>query len=262
VRAADAVLELWAETGAGEVLHAGAPVLKDVVGYDLVRLLVGSGTMLARPLAVTLQLKPAPAAVRCWSWPEVPPALTGEGRGDILRVLRRHEGPALAVRERTSSGPSLWVLAAGRDRTWDLDRLELDLATWSEDHGLPRPAAARFAGRDLAAPALLASLPAWARSAPDWTLLTPREGRPDWPRPRCLVWFNRPQMLWTPEALAEEPVGWLADTVYRDGALTLPPPPAAGVPRALLAGIKQLFDPDGTLAYPDWLASALLEAPG
>ncbi len=261
MRAADAVLELWARTGDGEVLHAGAPVLKNVVGYDLVRLLAGSGDMLARPLAVTLQLKPVPPAVVCWSWPDVPRALTGEGRQDLLRVLRRHPRPALAVRERSESGPSLWVLASGRDRDWDLGRLQLDLDAWSEDHGLPQPRAARHPGTALAERTLLAGLPAWALGAPDWTLLSPREGRPDWPRPRCLVWINRPEMLWVPEALEEEPVGWLADTVYRGARLTLPPAPPAGVPLHVLAGIKRLFDPEGALGCPDWLADVLLEAP-
>jgi glycolate oxidase subunit GlcD len=261
MRAADAVLELWARTGSGDVLHAGAPVRKNVAGYDLARLLVGSGDLLAVPLAATLQLAPAPEAVGVWSWPDAPPSLTGEGRRDFMRVLRRHPGAALAVRERTDGGPSLWVLASGRDRPWDLGRLELDLAAWSEDHGVGRPTFACRPGSALASGDLLAGLPAWAQAAPDWTLLSLREGKPDWPRPRCLIWINRPEMLWIPEALPDEPVGWMADLVYHEGRLMPPPVPTSGVPRHLLAGIKRLLDPGGSLPCPDWLATALLEAP-
>ncbi len=252
----DALLELWAETGDGRIFHAGAPVLKNVAGYDLVRLISGSGGILARPLAATWQLKPAPGCVACWTWSDVPPTLSGESRRDFLRVLRRHGQPAAAVRERASAGPVLWVLAAGRDRAWDLDRLGDDLTAWSEDHGLRRPSMQRQSGSDLANPSSLAGLPGWACGSPDWTLLTRREGHPDWPRPRRLIWQNRPDLLWTPEVIPEEPVGWFADTVFADGRLQSLPRPPAGVPVELLVGLKRLFDPDDRLPVPEWLAAA------
>jgi len=261
LRPADTILELWAETGQGELLHVGAPVLKNVAGYDLVRLLVGSGGMLARPLAATLQLKPAPACVGLWTWHDVPASFSGEERRAFLRVLQRHGQPAVVVRERATSGPALWVAAAGRDRDWDLGRLDAELATWSEDHGLGRPLAERRDGADLATPQALAGLPAWAEASPDWTLLTLREGQPEWPRPRRLIWQSRPVMLWTPEICAEEPVGWFADAVFRDGRLGPVPQPAAGVPLDLVAGLKRLFDPDGRLPCPGWLGEALAEDP-
>jgi glycolate oxidase subunit GlcD len=261
LRPADAVLELWAETGAGEVLRAGAPVLKNVAGYDLVRLLVGSGGVLARPLAATLLLRPAPVDLGIWIWHDVPPHFTGEGRREFLEVLRRHDQPALAVRERSLDGPSLWVLASGRHRDRDLERLAADLEVWSEDHGLSRPRQERHAFTALCRPDVLAELPAWASAAPDWTLLTSREDRPDWPRPRRLVWQSLPEMLWMPEAVVEESVGWFTDTVFRDGTLQPLPAPPTDVPRWLLAGLKQLFDPQGLLPCPDWLQAALAEEP-
>jgi FAD/FMN-containing dehydrogenase len=255
----EAILELWAETGEGEVFRAGAPVLKNAAGYDLLRLLVGSGGTLARPLAATWQLRPAPAAVRRWSWTGVPPTLGAEGRRDLVRVLNRHGQPTVAVRERTGDGPSLWVLAAGRDRPWDLDRLGDDLDAWSEDHGLNRPVAERRRGLDLATASVLAELPAWSLASPDWTLLNRREGRPDWPRPRRLIWQSHADLLWTPQVLEEEPVGWFADTVYADGRLQPLPHPPAGVPVDRLAGLKRLFDPGDRLPAPGWLRAACRE---
>lgn len=259
LRPADAVLELWARTGAGEVLRAGAPVLKNVAGYDLVRLLVGSGGVLARPLAATLQLRPAPADLGIWSWLDLPPHFTGEGRREFLEVLRRHGQPALAVRERQVDGPSMWVLASGRHRDRDLDRLAADLEDWSEDHGLGRPAQQRRDFAALCLPEVLAGLPAWASAATDWTLLSRRERQPEWPRPRRLVWQSQPEMLWMPEPCAVAPVGWFADTVFRDGKLQPLPEPAAAVPRHLLAGLKRLWDPDRRLPCPDWLDRAQRE---
>ena len=259
VRPVDAVLELWAEVGCGEVMHAGAPVLKNVAGYDLVRLLVGSGGMLARPLAATFPLKSAPAGLGVWTWPVVPETFSGEGRRDFARVLRRHGQPSVTVRERSVDAPSMWLVAAGRDREWDLGDLAGNLDAWSEDHGLSRP---HLECRDqslLAGPDVLAGLPAWSIASPDWTLLTPREEQPDWPRPRRLVWQCSPAMIWSPDIFDEEPVGWLADTVFRDARLQDPPQPAAGVPLHILAGLKRLFDPDLSLRTPGWLRRALAE---
>ena len=253
LRPCDAILELWAETGDGEVFRAGAPVLKNVAGYDLVRLLVASGGILARPLAVTLQLKPAPACVGRWIWPEVPQLFSSESRREFRRLLSRHGQPALAVRERGSDGAALSVLAVGRKRAWDLDRLEDDLTAWSEDHGAGHPRPSRHTAADLVTPDLLADLPSWARSGPDWTLLAMREERPDWPRPRRFIWQCRGDLLWVPAVYDEEPVGWLADNVFRDGRLQPLPRPSASVPVAVLQGLKHLFDPQGRLPTPAWL---------
>lgn len=260
LRPTDAVLALWAESGDGEVFRAGTATLKDVAGYDLVRLLVGSGGMLAKPLAASLRLRPLPTAVGIWSWPDVPPFFPSACRREFMGVLRRHEHPALAVRSPHLDGSLLWVLAAGYGRGGDLDRLQADLETWSEDHGLARPHGGRDAFAVVGRASLLAGLPTWAVAAPDWTLLTRRETLPDWPRPRRLIWQAQPEMLWMPEAPAEEPVGWIADNVFRDGKLQWPPPPPPSVPYHLLAGLKRLFDPHLRLPCPGWLQAILTEA--
>jgi FAD/FMN-containing dehydrogenase len=48
-------------TGAGELISAGGRTLKDVVGYDLAGLALGSGDRLGLIVAVTLRLEPAGA---------------------------------------------------------------------------------------------------------------------------------------------------------------------------------------------------------
>ena len=56
------VLGVQAVLASGEVIRAGGRLLKDVAGYDLVRLLVGSEGTLAVLTELTLALRPAPAA--------------------------------------------------------------------------------------------------------------------------------------------------------------------------------------------------------
>lgn len=62
-------------TTAGELISAGGRTLKDVVGYDLAGLALGSGRRLGLTLAVTLRLDPAGARVPAQSGP-------GPWRGD------------------------------------------------------------------------------------------------------------------------------------------------------------------------------------
>ncbi len=50
-------------TAGGQLISAGGRTLKDVVGYDLAGLVLGSGTRLGLVLAVTLRLDPAAAGV-------------------------------------------------------------------------------------------------------------------------------------------------------------------------------------------------------
>lgn len=56
------VLGVEAVLAGGEVIRAGGRLLKDVAGYDLVRLLTGSEGTLAVLTELTLALRPAPAA--------------------------------------------------------------------------------------------------------------------------------------------------------------------------------------------------------
>jgi D-lactate dehydrogenase len=59
----DYVLGLRAVTGSGEEIRTGCRTTKGVTGYDLTRLLVGSGGTLALITEATLKLLPAPEAV-------------------------------------------------------------------------------------------------------------------------------------------------------------------------------------------------------
>jgi len=59
-RLSDAVVQVWARTGDGRALHAGRPVVKNVAGYDLPRLLAGTGEHLVTVDGLTLSARPSP----------------------------------------------------------------------------------------------------------------------------------------------------------------------------------------------------------
>jgi glycolate oxidase FAD binding subunit len=62
----DTVLEVTAVTAAGEVIRAGAPLVKNVTGFDLCRLLVGSLGTLALLGEVVLRCRPAVESESWW----------------------------------------------------------------------------------------------------------------------------------------------------------------------------------------------------
>jgi glycolate oxidase FAD binding subunit len=62
----DTVLEVTAVSAAGEVIRSGAPLVKNVTGFDLCRLLVGSLGTLALVGEVVLRCKPIPEAEEWW----------------------------------------------------------------------------------------------------------------------------------------------------------------------------------------------------
>lgn len=266
----DHLLEVWALTGDGRPLHVGAPVTKNVAGLDLVRLLCGSQGTLARVTGATFQLRPAPPAVALWRLDAAPgrsPAQLAAAFGALLgELLRQGRDPAapVAVAERADGGAwSVRVLCPGRDRAWDLPRRATALAAAVQEGGFTLGATDLVPGSELTALPRRAQLPDWALAHPDWTLLALRRGRPA-PPPAALaagrfVFQAAPALLWVPRALraGDDTDPWLADVVARDGARTeLPAPADAGVPRALLAGLKALCDPAGRLPTPSWLARA------
>lgn len=67
-RIRDHVLGLTLLTHAGEFLRLGGRVVKNVAGFDLVRLVVGSGDRLGRLVDVTLRLFPLPERDRTLLW--------------------------------------------------------------------------------------------------------------------------------------------------------------------------------------------------
>ena len=93
----DAVLEVTAVTAGGTVVRAGGPTVKNVTGYDLCRLLVGSLGTLALFAELVLRTRPVPAVERWFTAPSGP---------DVWRRLHR----PLAARW---DGRTTWVLLAG-----------------------------------------------------------------------------------------------------------------------------------------------------
>lgn len=73
----DLALEVRLVTADGNLVRGGAPVVKNVTGYDLPRLIVGSLGTLAVIVQATLRCRPQPAT-RVWAAIDAPPAFVRE----------------------------------------------------------------------------------------------------------------------------------------------------------------------------------------
>ncbi len=252
----DYLLELWAETGDGHLFHAGAPVFKNVAGYDLVHMLCGSGRVWAQPRAATFQLRPVPECLGYWRFP-----LPSDELQDVARLDRLAE--YLAGRDGSLGGPmmivdaqsarSVVVMAPGRNRPWDLDRIEKDLVNLlgkpTEQIALPFNRASEILTDEL--------IGGWALNSSDWTFLSRLPGDEGgsnfWPAAmRRLIWQSTPRLVWSPDPTTTFP-GWHADRFCSEGLVLPPCAPAPGVPRDFLKRMKILFDPSGALETPRWL---------
>jgi len=85
------VMALEAVLPTGEIIHTGSKAVKNVVGYDLTQLLVGSEGTLAIITEVTLRLVPKPATQRALraSFPDVESAVDA-----VTKLLQRRVVPA------------------------------------------------------------------------------------------------------------------------------------------------------------------------
>lgn len=96
----DHVLEIRCVTGSGEIVKAGGPTVKNVTGYDLVRLLVGSLGTLAVFVQITLRCRPLPSVAHWWSTTDAPESVLGRVvrpvavLADRSRTYVRFEGEA------------------------------------------------------------------------------------------------------------------------------------------------------------------------
>ena len=258
--ARDFLLEAWFETGDVRLFHTGAPVFKNVAGYDLTHMLCGSGRVYAQPRAATFQLRPIPESVGFWQF-KLPAGESWETNlGRLVNFLAEREdslgGPVLVADAGDGTDlVQLVVLVPGRDRPWDLHRVGDDLKGLFPGAGLcqttilPFQRAADFLSEEL--------IPGWTLVSSDWNVWAAEGGeRPAvglWPSGvrRC-VWQASPRLVWSPDQVAEAP-GWHQDRFCRADRIQPHRSPAPGVPVDFLQKIKALFDPSGALECPGWL---------
>ena len=280
--ARDYLLEIWADTGDGRHFHAGAPVFKNVAGFDLVHLVCGSGGVLASLRGVTFQLKPICEQAALMHFRTDGGRLSASALAALLAILDGWQddlaGPVCVIDGTEPGVSSVFVLAGGRDRDWDLRRRRQDLRRRAETAGLELAASKSRPFAELAQLVQDPVLPAWVRRSASWTCLARESAAGDLspPEPRAIpgaepdmpgavpwpdflakdrsIWQAAPALLWVPQSAAPSAPGWFADTVWQDGKAVPLPAPAAGVPRHLLVGLKDIFDPTDRLGRPIWLA--------
>ncbi|MBK8165661.1 MAG: FAD-binding protein [bacterium] len=249
--ARELLLEVWAETGDGRPFHAGAPVTKNVAGYDLPRLLCGAGGCLARLQAVTFPLRPAPPQAVLWRLCLPDGGRLPAGLAGALAAVAHPHGGAQIVAEAASGQAWLLAGAGGGDDPQPVASLA---AGWGVEATLA------WRGPFSAVTGILAEagVPTWALASPDWTLRQPLPGTGTGGQvpalPRC-VWNLPLPLVWAPGPLPVA-TGWHSEAVVNAGRPAPLPAPPPGVPVALLRRLKRLFDPGGTLGGPDWLFEA------
>jgi glycolate oxidase len=194
-RARDHVLGLCLEARSGERLALGGRVVKNVAGFDLVRLAVGSGGRLGRITEATVRLFPLPASDRTLFWRveavgvglELGAALAARGLplaalnlfrggpvGERGGVAARLHGSRAAVdemaRDLEAAGGPCTVLDGEASRRWWRARAEEagGVQSLGADPGAPSTEGARVAGRASDAARHLALLEPWLEAPGGW----------------------------------------------------------------------------------------------
>ncbi len=161
----DCLLEASVVTAAGEVAVAGGPTVKNVSGFDLCRLLVGSLGTLAVIGEVVLRTRPLPAVER-WLSGQADPA-------DVDAVLHR---PTSLLWD----GATTWVLLTGHEI--DVDDQTQRAATLGLAPGEPPPSSSFGPNRWSVAPGGLRLVPGSGWIA-EWGVGVVHHPDPQPPRP-------------------------------------------------------------------------------
>ena len=211
----DHVLEVRFVTGDGRMVKGGGPTVKNVTGYDLPRLFVGSFGTLGVLAQVTLRCRPRPAAARWFA------------------------------RRRTASTASARPRARGRDRRARVsaggDRGRRRRAG-RRPHAVRRARAAR---RRAPRPHLGAARRARRRRARRSTESTARGGAPSSVSAPCTSPATTCRVLTAARAAAHDHGGWMLREAGGDGIDGFGRP----LPNAeLMRRVKDAFDPTGKLS--------------
>ncbi|MBA4489549.1 FAD-binding protein [Paracoccus sp. S1E-3] len=231
----DAMLGVRLVTGDGQIVKNGGRVMKNVTGYDLVKLLAGSRGTLGAITEIAFRTTPVPptrAVLRLDGLDDAsaiaamttalggPYDVTGAGRLPVGRVVLRLEGLPGSVELRARA------LAAALARFGSAEIVEI-AEDFNELRDYPQVAEGpvwRIVLRPSQAPAVLAQLP--GRHAIDWG--------------GSLIWAEAP-VGWRPDL----PPGARATRITGEAAQL---PQADPVTARLEVGLRAAFDPRGLFA--------------
>lgn len=144
----DYVIGITALTADGTLFHGGGRVVKNVAGYDVCKLLVGSRGALAIITQVTLKLRPLPEAMAWWwftfdAFPEVENVLerllTSAARPSAIELLNPSAARLISTAARLTlpaHGPVLAIAVEGtaREVDWQRETLRREVVPFGVQH--------------------------------------------------------------------------------------------------------------------------------
>ncbi len=260
--ARDTALGVRFVDGRGEVIQSGGRVMKNVTGYDLVKLMAGSRGRLGVLTEISLKTQPIPPALATLALPGLDagaaiPALTAAltgpwdvtgagwlpGHGALIRI----EGLAGSVAGRAES------LSARLGAWGEVVRAEGDLWGLVAADPAGRPADPRPSPETAAGPDRLVRSANAAPLSPDVWRITCRPSEAAvlldrLPEPLSLDWGGGLIRVALPAGETPDLTGTRAIATRLTGATPLSLPPMAPAVAALNDGLRARFDPRGLFA--------------
>lgn len=123
----DMVIGMTVINGDGEIRKCGGKVVKNVTGYALDKLYIGSLGTLGLITDVTFKLRPLPIGRQTWSIP----AANVESASTILRAIARKNLPLESLRALHSKNKSPRIAAAAAGTAAELDRIHAEITASS-----------------------------------------------------------------------------------------------------------------------------------
>ena len=229
--ARDFVLGMQIVNGKGEILRFGGQVMKNVAGYDVSRLLVGSHGTLGLILEASLKVLPKP--------PHETTLRFEMGADEAILKMNTWAGQPLPLSAACHAGDTLYVRLSGADTAVRAARLKLGGDVYDKGDSFWREL------RERARPFFQTDTPLWRLSVPSATPMLPVSGK--W----MLDWGGAQRWLHTSQPAADimhaaQQAGGHAQ-LFRNRHQIGSAYPLGSAIAQLHQRLRQAFDPDAIL---------------
>jgi glycolate oxidase FAD binding subunit len=244
----DYLIGMEAVDGQGRVFHAGGRVVKNVAGYDLCRLMIGSRGALGILSQLTFKLKPIPERFIIQRWTFSEPSAMATSLEQLNTSATRP-----VVIDLETSGKSSWSLFVGVEGPsdvceWQIERLHKEISDATESECLVaddasaieycRTTAARHIARSTAC--IIRTLPSKVTDL--CRVIHEADGVAHCHAGNGVILVSTANQT----ALSEQAIQQLRDHLKEDGGYLMVPSPGASFPKSSSCtnGLIDTFDPN------------------